>query len=166
MVKLGEEYWGGIIGKQNCLGFKGLEQKGHYAIFRCSAAKYIKDVQFSDYWPSTLLANLNTLLSFTFMKVKFFPYFACREQTFHLLSFSKCSITPWFSIATQTAVLCAPSKAEYNKGCCLCNNPGHYFFWLVSSCALQLGPQTTHPAALQPSSDPSGNMALMVACLT
>lgn len=40
-----------------------------------------------------------------------------------------------------------------------------HFAWLASY-ALECGPQTTHPAAPRPSSDPSGNMALMVACLT
>lgn len=95
----------------------------------------------------------------------FFPYFTCREQLFHLLSFGTCGIALWFSIAARTAVLCALSKAEHNRVTACVTIQGSTL-WLVSSCALQLGPQTTHPAAPWPSSDPSGNMALMVACLT
>lgn len=95
----------------------------------------------------------------------FLHYFTCREQLFHLLSFGTCGIAQWFSVAAQTAVLCAPSKAEHNRVAACVSIQGSTL-WLVSSCALQLGPQTTHPAAPRPSSDPSGNMALMVACLT
>lgn len=68
-------------------------------------------------------------------------------------------------MAAWTAVLCAPSKAENNRVAACVTIQGSTL-WLVGSCALQLGPQTTHPAPTRPSSDPSGNMALMVACLT
>lgn len=68
-------------------------------------------------------------------------------------------------MAAQTAVLCALSQAEHNRVAACVTIQGSTF-WLVGSSALQLGPQTTHPAAPRPSSDPSGNMALMVACLT
>lgn len=101
----------------------------------------------------------------SFFSLSLSLHFSCREQLFHSLSFGTCGIAQWFSIAAPTAVLCAPSKAEHNRAAACVTIQGSSL-WLVSSCALQLGPQTTHPAAPRPSSDPSGNMALMVACLT
>ena len=91
--------------------------------------------------------------------------FTCRKQLFHLLSFGASSIAQWWGMAAQTAVLCALSKAEHNRFAACVTIQGSTI-WLAGSCALLLGPQTTHPAAPWPSSDPSGNMALMVACLT
>lgn len=51
-------------------------------------------------------------------------------------------------MAAWTAVLCAPSKAENNRVAACVTIQGSTL-WLVGSCALQLGPQTTH-ALLHP----------------
>lgn len=50
-------------------------------------------------------------------------------------------------MAAQTAALCALSQAEHNRvAACVAMQGSH--IWLVGSRALQLGPQTTHSAAL------------------
>lgn len=50
-------------------------------------------------------------------------------------------------MSIQTAVLCASSKAEHNRVAACVAMQGSSI-WLVGSCALLLGPQTTHCCVL------------------